>query len=109
MLAYCSKPMDDEDSGCSHVFIGQAEHTIVRLPTTCGLGPYARVVSLDVHPDQGVLSTYHQSQLPANEKVYSLTFDYNFLTIPAENGPVLYVFRVPRPTLLWLLMFVASG
>ncbi|GJJ07068.1 hypothetical protein Clacol_001267 [Clathrus columnatus] len=90
VLAYCSKSMDDEESGCGHVFIGQAEHTIVKMPKTCGLGPYARVVSLDVHPNQTVLSgTYHQANIPPNEKVYALTFDYNFAAIPESNGPVL--------------------
>ena len=39
--------MDDENCGCAHVFIGKAYDTIVKLPTTCGLGPYARVVSLE--------------------------------------------------------------
>ena len=36
ILAYCSMNMGDENAGCGHVFIGQAEHTIVRpshLPT----------------------------------------------------------------------------
>lgn len=82
--------MDDEESGCNHVFIGQAEHTIVRMPSTCGQGPYARIVSLMPHPDQTILSTtYHQSRIPPNEQVYSLKFDYNFLAIPESNGPVL--------------------
>ncbi|KAJ6591336.1 hypothetical protein B0H10DRAFT_2330487 [Mycena sp. CBHHK59/15] len=89
VLAYCSKSIDSDDSGCGHVFIGQAAHTIVRLPTTCGAGPYARVVSLDIHINQSVLPATHQALLPVNELVYSLKFDYNFAAIPAENGPIL--------------------
>ena len=89
VLAYCSLPLDDDDSGCGHVFIGQAENTIVRMPRNCGLGPYARVVSLTVHGDQTVLPAYHAARLPINEKTYALSFDYNFAAIPEENGPIL--------------------
>jgi hypothetical protein len=74
VLAYCSKSMDN--SGCGHVFIGSAEHTIVQMPSSCGLGPYARVASLTPHTNQSILSTSHQAQKPANEFVYSLSFDY---------------------------------
>ena len=83
--------MDDEDSGCGHVFIGQAQHTIIRMPNSCGLGPYARVVSLAEHPDQSSLPQAHQARKRSTEKVYSLSFDYNFLAVPEENGPVLWV------------------
>lgn len=81
--------MDDEDSGCGHIFIGQPEHTIVRMPKSCGLGPYARVVSLTEHIDQNALPQEHQMRKRSTEKVYSLSFDFNFLAVPAENGPVL--------------------
>ncbi|KAJ6538818.1 hypothetical protein DFH09DRAFT_1249584 [Mycena vulgaris] len=89
VLAYCSKSMDSGDSGCGHVFIGQAEHTVIRLPTTCGLGPYARVVSLAPHEDQSILPTHIRRELPDSELVYSLKFDYNFAVIPDNNGPIL--------------------
>lgn len=81
--------MEDDDSGCAHVFTGQAMNTIVRMPKSCGLGPYARVATLEEHPDQHILSPEHQIRKRSTEKVYSLTFDYNFLAVPAENGPVL--------------------
>ena len=64
------------NSGCAHIFIGGAEHTIVRMPSSCGLGPYARVASLTPHTNQSILSVFHQKNKPANELVYSLTFDY---------------------------------
>ncbi|KAK7039901.1 hypothetical protein R3P38DRAFT_2902374 [Favolaschia claudopus] len=83
---YCSK--DLADSECSHVMIGGAAHTIVKMPSNCGRGPFARVASLTVHPDQNILSKYHQSQKPASEPVYLLNFDYNFAAIPAANGPI---------------------
>ncbi|KAG6834187.1 hypothetical protein H0H93_011322, partial [Arthromyces matolae] len=89
VLAYCSKGLDDDDSGCGHVFLGGAEHTIVKMPASCGLGPYARVASLEVHPNQDVLPREHQLRKRSTENVYALKFDYNFLAIPATNGPVL--------------------
>ncbi|KAF5346427.1 hypothetical protein D9758_012782 [Tetrapyrgos nigripes] len=66
ILAYCSKANSDS---CQHVFIGGAEHTIAKLPTSCGLGP-------------------HTARKPATESLYQLSFDYNFAAIPASNGPV---------------------
>ncbi|KAJ7864427.1 hypothetical protein B0H14DRAFT_3443479 [Mycena olivaceomarginata] len=86
VLAYCSKSLSDSE--CSHVMIGGAEHTIVKMPDNCGRGPYARIASLTPHPNQDILSPYHQSQKPATEQVYSLKFDYNFAAIPASNGPI---------------------
>ncbi|KAJ6484674.1 hypothetical protein C8R45DRAFT_1214705 [Mycena sanguinolenta] len=88
VLAYCTCPMDDEDCGCAHVFIGHATDTIVKMPTTCGLGPYARVVSLEVHPDQTVLSTEHGVRKRSTDPVYWLVFDYAFTDISEDNGPI---------------------
>ncbi|KAF9480725.1 hypothetical protein BDN70DRAFT_992516 [Pholiota conissans] len=88
VLAYCSKPMNESGTGCGHVFIGQAQHTIVKMPSGCGKGPYARVVGLDVHSDQNALPAMHNSLKPASESVHLLSFDYNFLAIPESNGPV---------------------
>jgi hypothetical protein len=84
--------MDSSDSGCAHVFIGGAEHTIVRMPTNCGKGPYARVASLTPHPDQNALIAYHQAKKPPTEPVYLLKFDYNFDVIPSGNGTLSMAF-----------------
>ncbi|KAF7378493.1 hypothetical protein MSAN_00276700 [Mycena sanguinolenta] len=81
VVAHCSADSD----ACQHVFIGGAANTIVKLPLSCGLGPYARVVSLEPHANQSVLAKYRRT---ASGTVYSLSFDYNFAAIPAENGPV---------------------
>ncbi|KAJ6608966.1 hypothetical protein B0H10DRAFT_2066126 [Mycena sp. CBHHK59/15] len=86
VLMYCSKALSS--SGCSHVMIGGAEHTIVKMPQNCGRGPYARIASLTPHPNQDSLSSYHQSKKPSNEPVYLLQFDYNFAAIPEANGPI---------------------
>ncbi|KAJ7677758.1 glycosyl hydrolases family 18-domain-containing protein, partial [Mycena polygramma] len=86
-LAYCSSP---SDPACSHVFIGGAENTIVQMPKSCGLGPYARVASLAPHANQSILYAHgdHQQRKRAGEPVYELRFDYDFLSIPDDNGPV---------------------
>ncbi|KAF7296695.1 Chitin-binding type-1 domain-containing protein [Mycena chlorophos] len=83
VLAQCSCPVDDDDCGCGHVFIGQANDTIVKMPDSCGLGPYARVVSLAVHPDQRLV----QRDI-SDQPVYSLSFDYEFTAISEDNGPI---------------------
>jgi hypothetical protein len=76
VLAYCSKPMGG--SGCAHVFIGGATHTIIQMPKSCGKGPYARVASLEPHPDQSILLGHgdHHKRKLADESVYALHFDY---------------------------------
>ncbi|KAF7373855.1 Chitin-binding type-1 domain-containing protein [Mycena sanguinolenta] len=86
--AYCTCQIDDEDCGCGHVFIGQTADTIVKMPSSCGLGPYARVTSLEVHPDQTVLSAEHMARKRGTEPVYSLSFDYAFTDISEDNGPI---------------------
>ncbi len=85
-LAYCSK---SGNSGCAHIFIGGAENTIVQMPKSCGLGPYARVVQLTPHANQSILYAYgdHQKRKLADEPVFELHFDYgtSFMADPARN------------------------
>ncbi|KAJ6503695.1 hypothetical protein C8R45DRAFT_973479, partial [Mycena sanguinolenta] len=85
--AYCTCPVDDEDCGCGHVFLGKATDTIVKMPSSCGVGPYARVVSLQVHPDQTAMSARFARRKRDTDPVYSLSFDYAFTDIAEENGP----------------------
>ncbi|KAH7923250.1 hypothetical protein BV22DRAFT_1196850 [Leucogyrophana mollusca] len=87
VLAYCSKSMDDPTSGCSHVFIGQPEHTIVQMPAGCGPGPYAHVTGLSEHPHSAIRRAYIEGK-PASESVYQLSFDYDFTSLPEENAPI---------------------
>ena len=77
--------MNDSSSGCGHVFIGQAEHTIVKMPRTCGKVPYARVVGLDMHSNQDILPPKHNAKKPASELVYLLNFDYDFVAIVGHS------------------------
>lgn len=82
---YCST--DLATSECAHVMIDGAEHTIVKMPSNCGRGPYARVASLAVHPDQSILSPFHASRKPDTEPVYLLKFDYSK---PSRGGQDTY-------------------
>ncbi|KAF7370474.1 hypothetical protein MSAN_00679200 [Mycena sanguinolenta] len=86
---YCSSTLNG--STCAHVMIGGAENTIIKMPASCGAGPYARVASLNVHPTPSALglSAEQLAQKPTTEAVYVLTFDYDFSVIPDENGPIL--------------------
>ncbi|EIW77830.1 hypothetical protein CONPUDRAFT_145980 [Coniophora puteana RWD-64-598 SS2] len=88
VLAYCSKQMNATESGCSHVFKGATEHTIVSMPKSCGLGPYARIAKLEPHSDQELASQFVKEGIPAGEQLYHLQFDYAFDAIPEDNGPV---------------------
>jgi hypothetical protein len=105
VLAYCSMELNHEESGCSHVFIGGAQHTIVRtsllvlvhiadnifqvrMPKSCGAGPYSRIASFEEADDETVLPDEHAAALPTGGKVYKVSFDYEFDAIPQENGPV---------------------
>jgi hypothetical protein len=65
-----------------------AANTVIELPKSCGAGPYARIVSLEVHANQSVLPAEHSALKPISESVFLLHFDYNFLNIPASNGPI---------------------
>lgn len=103
VLAYCSVP---NNPMCSHVHIGAylclsvrdcvvspaptdgAANTVIELPKSCGAGPYARIISLTVHPDQNALDDPHAAMKPATESLFQLNFDYDFLAIPASNGPI---------------------
>ncbi|KAJ7112290.1 hypothetical protein C8R44DRAFT_882668 [Mycena epipterygia] len=104
VVAYCSK---HGDPACSHVHISTtlqragatpsyqnlfysdgAPNTVIELPNSCGAGPYARIISFEVHANQSILSTQYSTLKPASENVYLLHFDYNFLAIPASNGPI---------------------
>ncbi|KAJ6460467.1 hypothetical protein C8R47DRAFT_994030, partial [Mycena vitilis] len=87
VLAYCTCPITDENCGCAHVFIGGAADTVVKLPPSCGQGPYARLVSLEVNHDQTLLPERHLRQRSAGP-VYSLAFDYAFTEISVDKGPI---------------------
>ncbi|KAI0350483.1 hypothetical protein OH77DRAFT_1430947 [Trametes cingulata] len=99
VVAFCKKAENDSSSGCSAVFEGGAQNTIVKLPSGCG-GPYARLHSLQVN-DSLALPESHAAMKPASNPVYDLQFDFEFgrmsETRAASDGEVLL--RVDATTL----------
>ncbi|KAH7101754.1 hypothetical protein BKA62DRAFT_164821 [Auriculariales sp. MPI-PUGE-AT-0066] len=91
VVAYCSK--DIKGSQCSHVLLGGAEHTIIKMPSDCGRGPIARIHALELHPNPPKLKLSKLGQAvtkPDSEAVYQLTFDYEFNEVPEDNGPIYF-------------------
>ncbi|KAF8313671.1 hypothetical protein DL93DRAFT_2167778 [Clavulina sp. PMI_390] len=62
---------------CSHVLSGTPVNKLIRMPDSCGSGPFARVVSWN-----------QTSSTSANVETYACSFDYDFTQIPASNGNV---------------------
>jgi hypothetical protein len=79
------------------------------MPKTCGSGPYSRIDSFEETSDLSSLPAEHAAALPAGGKVYKVSFDYNFNTIPESNGPVLYVFVCTLSTSISYYRQHASG
>ncbi|CCM00583.1 uncharacterized protein FIBRA_02619 [Fibroporia radiculosa] len=77
VTAFCSKAEDDPSSGCSAVFENDAENTVVKMPTTCGAGPYARLAVLKINNELTLSSTLSALK-PANNPIYEMHFDYEF-------------------------------
>ncbi|KAJ7101119.1 hypothetical protein C8R44DRAFT_859272 [Mycena epipterygia] len=78
---YCSIAFST--SKCVHVFVGGAEHTVVKLPTNYGRRPYS-----------------------ADKLVYLLKFDYDFSGIPDANGPIyMHACAIASATILPALNF----
>ncbi|KAF7422513.1 hypothetical protein PC9H_010669 [Pleurotus ostreatus] len=44
----------DDEASCGHLFEHGPEHKVVRLPESCGAGPFGRIVSAAVAEDQNV-------------------------------------------------------
>ncbi|KDQ24511.1 hypothetical protein PLEOSDRAFT_161451 [Pleurotus ostreatus PC15] len=88
---------DDEDSGCNHVFdhhgpVGK----IVRLPESCGGGPFLRIASMAVAEDQ-TLPSHAQGRISrrggAAAQVHVVKLDGNFAAIDAEKaGDIKFAF-----------------
>jgi hypothetical protein len=82
----------DPKAGCDSLFKGGAEDTIVRLPNSCGAGPFARVTKAWVHEDQSVPSSVAKKMKRAvadpKHPVRGLALTYDFDGISDKNGPV---------------------
>ncbi|KAJ3559300.1 hypothetical protein NM688_g427 [Phlebia brevispora] len=92
VTAFCSKLESDPSSGCGAVFEDGAENTVVKMPSTCGAGPYARLALLQVN-NSLALSPSLSALKPAENPIYEMHFDYEFNrlseTRDATDGDVL--------------------
>ncbi|KAJ3559303.1 hypothetical protein NM688_g429 [Phlebia brevispora] len=92
VTAFCSKLESDPSSGCGAVFEDGAENTVVKMPSTCGAGPYARLALLQVN-NSLTLSPSLSALKPAENPIYEMHFDYEFNrlseTRDAADGDVL--------------------
>ncbi|KAF8206062.1 hypothetical protein K438DRAFT_2014366 [Mycena galopus ATCC 62051] len=82
-------------SACEHLFDGQgAIDTVIRLPETCGAGPFARVTDIQVDPDQTLPSDVAATIIPSGNitsMVFLLSVDMNFAAAnSAKTGPVAF-------------------
>ncbi|KAJ8517433.1 hypothetical protein ONZ45_g5373 [Pleurotus djamor] len=88
---------DISDSKCSHVFSDNGpEDKIIRLPESCGSGPFARVVKATVAEDQSVPSHF-ESKIAKRDgtapQVYTFAIDTNFAAAdPTKHGKVQFAF-----------------
>jgi hypothetical protein len=81
----CTNP----SAGCSQLFQGGAEDTIVRLPESCSSGPFARVRRTWVHEDQSLPpSVSKKVKRGAKRKVRGIALDFDFASISPKRGRV---------------------
>ncbi|KAJ6587509.1 hypothetical protein DFH09DRAFT_229978 [Mycena vulgaris] len=86
--------MDDIDtSKCHHLHQGHgAVDTIVRLPESCGKGPFARVANIGVHPDQSIpasLAPRIVRRDGSQPQVQAITLDTDYAAVDhAKTGAV---------------------
>jgi hypothetical protein len=67
-------------SKCAHVFNGGAEDTVVRLPESCGKGPFARVMTCTKMGGKRATS----SSTIANGMQWSTTLSFDMSSKPPE-------------------------
>ncbi|KAL4263700.1 hypothetical protein AB1N83_004354 [Pleurotus pulmonarius] len=92
---------DHEDaalaSGCNHVFEYHGpSHKVVRLPESCGNGPFARIVGMTVAQDQSI-PAHIESKIRRRDgsapRIHTLRIDDNFAAIDADLcGTVQFAF-----------------
>jgi hypothetical protein len=84
----------DPEANCHHVIEEGAENTIVRLPSNCGAGPFARVAQWTVSKDQsipsGSVADRKLRRRNLTPEVVAATLDYRFTAIPADRGTVTF-------------------
>ncbi|KAJ7708197.1 hypothetical protein B0H17DRAFT_1031883 [Mycena rosella] len=77
-------------SDCDHLFQGGATDTLVRLPTSCGASPFARVTRTWVHADQSLPANVARQLARRDDPavVQGVAVDTNFDEADPVNGDV---------------------
>ncbi|KZV98094.1 hypothetical protein EXIGLDRAFT_327124 [Exidia glandulosa HHB12029] len=84
----------DPSESCAHVTEEGAVNTVVRMPASCGTGPFARIAAWDVSADQTISSSFAaKHDLREGAEVVEATLDYNFALIPESRGTVSFDIR----------------
>jgi len=76
---------DGDEVGCNSINEGGVENTIVRLPNSCGGGPFARLVRIWDSPDQSIPDEARQKlrkRAPAPGPVQNAIIDFDFAAVP---------------------------
>ncbi|EJD43553.1 hypothetical protein AURDEDRAFT_114625 [Auricularia subglabra TFB-10046 SS5] len=84
---------EDPSTSCNHVTEEGAVNTIVRMPTRCGTGPFARIAAWDVAKDQSIPSSFAAFAANIHAEIIEATLDYNFAAIPVSRGKVSFDVR----------------
>ncbi|KAF7439850.1 hypothetical protein PC9H_000187 [Pleurotus ostreatus] len=81
--------MNEDEEACGHLFAhGGPQDKVVRLPESCGAGPFARIAHLSTAEDQSIpahVSPKIVRRDGATPQVISLGVDANWLSIDTEN------------------------
>ncbi|KAG9226940.1 hypothetical protein CCMSSC00406_0003387 [Pleurotus cornucopiae] len=81
--------MNEDEEACGHLFAhGGPQDKVVRLPESCGAGPFARIAHLSTAEDQSIpahVSPKIVRRDGATPQVISLGVDTNWLSIDTEN------------------------
>jgi hypothetical protein len=79
---------ESEDAGCNAIHEGGAEDTVVRLPDSCGGGPFARLARIWESPDQNVPDEVRQKfrkrAAAAPGTVKNAAIDFNLAAVPPK-------------------------
>ncbi|KAF9495226.1 hypothetical protein BDN71DRAFT_1589895 [Pleurotus eryngii] len=81
--------MNEDEEACRHLYAhGGPQDKVVRLPESCGAGPFARIAHLSTAEDQNIpahVSPKIVRRGSATPQVISLGVDTNWLSIDTEN------------------------
>jgi hypothetical protein len=84
----CTNP----DKQCDSLFKGGAENTLIRLPNSCGGGPFAKVLRVWTHEDQSIPAAVTKKMkrgvADPNHPVRGLRFDFDLTSIPESKGRI---------------------